>query len=157
MAVSRACRLSASIHKQRSWLVNASNTVLNYDNLATMTSADFRPTFRRDVFTSTLVGLSHVNPLFCATDKCAADLAEIISDLHPKVIQLFPLGDGTLPATVDGTGAPATVPWFEFESDNPAPVRANAGLLAMYWTHGLPPAFAESQCRGDIALAMKGM
>ena len=110
-----------------------------------MTSAEFQPSFREDVFVRRPgPPITQVNRLYCATDQCASDLSLILADLKPNTVTLPPFGP-TFYGDVD------FVPWFAFPDGS----LANAGLLASYWTHGWTPEIAERNCRRDVQSLME--
>jgi len=116
-----------------------------------MTAADFKPEFDPTPgVTGPIQGglptFTPINPLYCATPQCAADLVAVLSDLKPAIEFRGPLG--TWP------GGPFAqtkkVPWLIFQGDN-GPVPINAGVLASIFTHGYPPTLAELMLRQSIA------
>lgn len=106
-----------------------------------MTSAEFKPAFQENVIANGVGGaVGYVNPAYCATVQCALDLASVLPDLKPQIMQLPPNGPVFY-------GFVQAVPWFAFPDGS----IANVGLLANYWMHGWPPEVAERNCRQDIA------
>ena len=109
-----------------------------------MKTEEFKPTFREDVFVTGPWGApAQVNPLYCATEQCAVDLASVLEDLKPTITHMTPFGptfDGNVPF----------VPWLVFVDGS----MSQAGLLAAYWTHGWTPEIAERNCRLDITTNM---
>ncbi len=120
-----------------------------------VTAATFKPTFRTNVGVILVLQsnnntptFSGINPLYCATDQTAADLASVLADLNPTVVEDWPEPGWPVSNTYYQT---AKVPYLKF----PDGTVVNAGEEASFFTHGYPPAFAESAVRGDIAMAMQ--
>lgn len=120
------------------------------------TQAGFQPVFVPHIYTVSRVGLTPVNPIWCLSDDSAQALAQILADLHPVIVPLFPLGDGSGPPTVDWAGNTVRVPWLKFTDSDGQDFYSNAALLAQYWLHGFSDAVAERAARGDIANLLAG-
>jgi hypothetical protein len=88
---------------------------------------------------------SPVNPDYCLTDESAAQLAEILKDLQPKIVPIPPTGN------MYGIFSDSTmVPGLQF----PDGTVANAGLLARWWKFS-NPFVAERSARMEIAVQME--
>lgn len=107
-----------------------------------MTANDFHPVFQQDVYVIGPGGYQRINPAYCLSDKSAMELAELLSDFSPKIVQEFPLGKWR--------GGPFAqthkVPFFEL----PDGTLINAGLEADYWNRGYGAETAERNARIDI-------
>lgn len=116
---------------------------------AAVTSATFKPTFQSGIQVLGGGYANNINPMFCASQQSAIDLAVIIADLKPVIVQDWPMNGW--PAVNQDTQS-AKVPYFEFTSLNVSglKVRINVGFEIWIWNHGYPAAYCESACRQDI-------
>jgi hypothetical protein len=89
---------------------------------------------------------SPVNPHLCLTDDSAKELAAILSDLGPTIVQVSPAGQMFGIFSVS-----SLVPGLQF----PDGTVCNAGDLAMWWVRTVQPS-AEALCRREIDAAMSG-
>jgi len=107
------------------------------------TAETFKPEFRDDVETTSLNGQkTPVNPVYCLTHRSALQLAEILHDLSPTIVQAFPY------KVSGGVAINHEVPWFKF----PSGCAVNAGTEANWWSNA-DGATAEKNCRADIKSA----
>lgn len=115
----------------------------------------FTPQFDRTVMLINPAGWAPqpVWPLYCLTDTSAKQLASLLSDLKPELFHAAPFAGWRFAGGPYGDG---TVPYLRFTDPEGNAHQENAGQLAQWWTHGFNPAFAEAQCRGEIALLLRG-
>ena len=108
-----------------------------------VTAETFKPEFRDDVETTSLNGAkTPVNPVYCLTNHSAAQLASILEDLSPTIVQAFPY------KVSGGVTINHEVPWFKF----PSGCAVNAGTEANWWSNA-DGTTAEKNCRADIKSA----
>jgi hypothetical protein len=117
-----------------------------------MNSEQFVPTYRDDV--TVTVGdapPTPIHPWYCATDQCATDLASVLSDLSPAIVEDWPFGyQMGGPVVVS-----SKVPFFDIQVEA-VKVHLNVGQLAQLWSHGYPPSVAEAAARQQIQLTAQG-
>jgi hypothetical protein len=114
-----------------------------------MSRSTFTPVFRDDVQIIVAPtppvypqGLKlQVNPQLCLTEESAKELAEILKDLNPTIVQLSPVGQLGQIFSVS-----ADVPGLQF----PDGATMNAAPLAMWWVRTVDPS-AQAMCRMEIA------
>lgn len=87
-----------------------------------------------------------INPVYCLTMDSAKELAEILADLRPKIVEADPV-----PQRLGSISYSTLVPWFQF----PSGAAVNCGQEADYWAKAGPNggANAERDCRKDIQSA----
>jgi len=117
-----------------------------------MTTYEFSPVFRKDVFVVCPPGVSpqfpngthwQIRPSLCLSDDSAKQLAELLADLKPIVVAVQPTG--VMWRFYDST----TVPGFLF----PDGTVVNAGDIAMWWIR-CDPATAFRTAVHEIQVAM---
>ena len=117
-----------------------------------MTADTFKPTFRSDVGVVNAMTsppqFSAINPSYCATSQCGADLAALLADMNPKVVLDWPMQGWPQANAYYQT---AQVPYLQF----PDGTKVNAGIEASFFTHGYPPSFAEQAVRNDITMTIQ--
>jgi hypothetical protein len=112
-----------------------------------MTADEYLPIFMEDnEQTFTPSGQKQkVNPTYCLTMDSAEELAEILQDLHPKIVEADPF-----PVFLGSVSFTHLVPWFVF----PSGCAVNCGSTANYWPlSGNNGKIAEENARKDIAAA----
>jgi len=118
-----------------------------------MKTYDFHPQFRNDVAVIMAPQppdypegfRSPVNPHLCLTGESAAELASVLEDLHPAIVERSPTGPMYGIFRVS-----SMVPGFVFPDGS----TANCGDLAMWWVR-CDPATAERMARLEIAAGMR--
>lgn len=118
--------------------------------------SNFTPVFQQDVFVinpfspdpnTLLQRKAQVNPSYALSETSALELAVVLKDYRPTIVHCGPFGWFTSGQfTVDHA-----VPWFVF----PDGTMYNAGLIAWYFSHGLPAALVERWVRADLDAYLK--
>ncbi|HEY6371208.1 MAG TPA: hypothetical protein VIX37_11565 [Candidatus Sulfotelmatobacter sp.] len=112
---------------------------------APVTAATYVPQFSDDVSQKFMTGLtSPINPSLCLTTESANQLAVILADLHPAIVQADPY-----PVVAGSMAFTSLVPWFKFASG----AAVNCGQQGMYWVSAPDGHAADLRCRQDIAAA----
>lgn len=112
-----------------------------------MEPSEYTPEFRTDVTVTMPDGRSsQVNPKYCLTKDNALQLAALLSGRLASMS--ITVSEG-YPGVEDrrfggGVTQSSKVAWLDFHdaADGTVGTRANAGLLADYFTHGYPPEYA---------------
>ena len=108
----------------------------------------FVPVFMQDVeqIFSPSGQKQKINPVYCLTTESAEELAEILADLRPEIVEADPI-----PQRMGSIAFSTLVPWFKF----PSGAAMNCGQEADYWAKAGPNggANAERDCRKDISSA----
>jgi len=113
----------------------------------------FKPQFRDDVYIEYSFGGAptkvQVNPLYCLTDDSTSELVKLLAAFNPQVDTAIPLISGGPFHATDvvniikfSDGAGHETEW------------KYAGLIANYWNHGFPEAYALASAINDIIASM---
>ncbi len=91
-----------------------------------------------------------LNPNYFLTRESADQLAAILADLSPSIVEAdpYPVAMGTV-EFFDAEGKVTLALWLRF----PSGAAVNAGTEAAYWTSAPDGRTAEQRCRQDIQAA----
>ena len=128
----------------------ANPTAAPFDSTLTVNWAGDPSTVTNNTPTS-----SPVNPTYCATSGCAADLAALLSDQGSiQIVEGPPLGAWP---TANDYSQSGTVPFLQVTGPDGTVVKENAGLLANFFSHGYPAnttlAWVQNQIQMDLKAA----
>lgn len=110
-----------------------------------VTAETYVPQFSDDVSQKFMTGMvSPINPSLCLTTESAKQLAQVLANLSPAIVQADPY-----PVVAGSMAFTSLVPWFKFASG----AAVNCGQQGMYWVSAPDGKTADARCRQDIAAA----